>query len=292
VIDSDHPAPPDAIDQGADDEVSETFVLPGDRWHLEDERDFLQRSLDDARRELEAGDLASTDYDALVRRDEARLGAVVAALGVLDAEEAAVEEEEGHARVASRRRRRRWLAVVGGLALVAATVLLAVDLATPRAPGQPITGSIKVDTQKQIAEQLSQAATLVNEHSNSATAEALIIYAHVLVEEPRQVVALSETGWLEWLQGQQSGDRELQQEGTALVQRAVSVQANYYAAHLFLGTIDLEGSHDAAEAVAQYSMFLAENPPAALVKTAAVYLRLAYEEVGLPVPGAVPASAG
>ena len=36
---------------GRDDDPSDA------RWHLEDERAFLQRSLDDADRELEAGDL-------------------------------------------------------------------------------------------------------------------------------------------------------------------------------------------------------------------------------------------
>ncbi len=189
------PAPPGELDG-----VEETFVLSADRWHLEDEREFLRRSLDDAQSELEAGDLERADYDALRRRDEARLGAVEAALAVLDAEDEAEAEEESR----RPRRRGRWLLVVGIAALVAGTTLLAVDLATPRAPGQPITGSIKVNTQKEVEIQLAQAATLVNENSTTAIQEALTIYARVLSEQPRQPQALAETGWFDWEAGVQS----------------------------------------------------------------------------------------
>ena len=59
---------------------------PGDeRWYLTDERDFLQRSLDDADREHEAGDLSGDDHAVLVARDAARLAEVEAELAALDA---------------------------------------------------------------------------------------------------------------------------------------------------------------------------------------------------------------
>jgi cytochrome c-type biogenesis protein CcmH/NrfG len=269
------------------DEVEETFVLTADRWHLEDEREFLRRSLDDARSELEAGDLERGDYDALCRRDEARLGAVEAALRVLDAE----DEEEAAAEHAPRRRG-RWLLLVGVAALVAGATLLAYDLATPRAPGQPITGSIKVNLHEEIEIQLGQATTLVNEHSTSATAEALTIYARILQEDPKQPQALAETGYLEWEAGLRSGDRTLESEGTALVRRSVAVEPDDYAAHLFLGTIDSEGAHDYAAAVVQFRDFLAENPPAPLIASAAVFVRAAYGAAGLPVPPQVPPAGG
>jgi hypothetical protein len=271
-----------------DESLEETFVLSADRWHLEDEREFLRRSLDDAESELEAGDLDRADYDALRRRDEARLGAVEAALAVLDAE----DEEEAEQQSRRPRRRGRALLFVGIAALVAGTTLLAVDLATPRAPGQPITGSIKVNTQKEVEIQLAQAATLVNENSASAIQEALTIYARVLSEQPRQPQALAETGWFDWEAGVQSHDAQLRAEGTALVKRSLAVERDDYAAHLFLGTIDFEGAHDAAAAVAQYGAFLAEKPPAALIAKAAAFLRAAYGAAGLPVPPAVPPATG
>jgi tetratricopeptide (TPR) repeat protein len=55
------------------------------RWHLADRRDFLVRSLEDARREHDAGDLDDRDYEALCRRDEAGLAEVEARLAAIDA---------------------------------------------------------------------------------------------------------------------------------------------------------------------------------------------------------------
>jgi len=277
---------PDA--PGSLDEIEETFVLSADRWHLEDEREFLRRSLDDAKSELEAGDLERADYDVLCRRDEARLGAVEAALRVLDAE----DKEEAEAESRRPPHRGRWLLAVGVAALVAGATLLAFDLASPRAPGQPITGSIKVNTQKQIDIQLAQAATLVNENSTTATQEALTIYAHILQEQPRQPQALAETGWLEWEAGLHSDDKSLRTEGTTLVKQSLAVEPDNYAAHLFLGTIDFEGAHDTAAAIAQYRAFLKEKPPAQLIATAAPLLRAAYGAAGLPVPPQVPPAGG
>ena len=44
-----------------------------ERWYLTDERDFLRRSLDDADREHDAGDLSDEDHALLTARDAARL---------------------------------------------------------------------------------------------------------------------------------------------------------------------------------------------------------------------------
>lgn len=280
-------APPAA--PGDLDHVEETFVLSADRWHLEDEREFLRRSLDDAQSEFEAGDLERADYDALRRRDEARLGAVAAALRVLDAEDKDAEDKEAaEADAHAPHRRGRWLLAVGVAALIAGSTLLAFDLASPRAPGQPITGSIKVNTQKQIAIQLAQAAALVNENSTTAIQEALTIYAHVLQEKPDQPEALAETGWFDWEAGVQSGERSLRTEGTKLVKQSLTVQPDDYAAHLYLGTIDFEGAHDTAAAIVQYRAFFGEKPPAQLIARAAVFLRAAYQAAGLPLPPQVP----
>ena len=269
------------------EDVGETYVLSADRWHLEDEAEFLRRSLEDAKSELEAGDLGRADYDALCRRDEARLGAVQAALGALDAE----DQREAEAERRAPRRRGRWLLAVGLAALVAGATLLAFDLASPRAPGQPITGSLKVDTAKQIEVQLAQASALLSDNSTTATQEALTVYAHVLSEDPRQPQALAETGWLEWEAGVHGNDRPLRTEGTTLVKRSLAVEPDDYAAHLFLGTIDFEGAHDTASAITQYQAFLAERPPAQLIASAAPFLRAAYGAAGLALPAGVPPAA-
>jgi tetratricopeptide (TPR) repeat protein len=65
-------------------------------WRLHDRREFLQRSLDDARREHEAGDLTDADYEALRQRDESLLAAIEASIAEYEAEaEVHGPDEEG-----------------------------------------------------------------------------------------------------------------------------------------------------------------------------------------------------
>ena len=60
-----------------------------------------------------------------------------------------------------------------------------------------------------------------------------------------------------------------------------------YAARLYLGTVLLQQDDNAAGAVAQYRLFLADGPPAALVEQAAPVISGAYQKAGLPVPPAL-----
>ncbi len=64
-----------------------------EEWRLRDERDLLQRSLDDAALEHLAGDLADADYELLYERDTRRLAEVDAALD----SSVVVKEGEGEA---------------------------------------------------------------------------------------------------------------------------------------------------------------------------------------------------
>ena len=54
-----------------------------DRWYLNDQRDFLLRSIADAHSEHDAGDLSDADFSLLVARDRRRLADVELALGEL-----------------------------------------------------------------------------------------------------------------------------------------------------------------------------------------------------------------
>ena len=60
-----------------------------------------------------------------------------------------------------------------------------------------------------------------------------------------------------------------------------------YAARLYLGTVLLQQDGNAAGAVAQYRMFLADGPPTALVEQAAPVISAAYQKAGLPLPAAL-----
>ena len=125
-----------------------------ERWYLTDERDFLERSLADADREREAGDLSDEDHAVLVARDRARL--------------VEVEERAGRARrrasaataVTHRRRRpaqrrapagepaqpeRPPMALWRKVGIVAACLLIAAGAVHPRGalrPGPPARASL------------------------------------------------------------------------------------------------------------------------------------------------------
>lgn len=269
----------------ATDPITDVGAASERRWHLEDQREFLERSLQDLRAEREAGDIGAEDFDALVVRDEGRLAAVEAELSELDRAEhraaTAAPKKADPAKV--RRRRRAWMGVVAVVALSAGTTLLVIRLASPRLPGQPDTGS----TPQSIPTQLAQAATLVDEGSKASLTEALALYREVLKEDPNQPQALDETGYLEWEAGFSGHDASLEARGKTLVERSLRVEPDDYAAHLFLGTIDLEQGHDSAGAAAQYSKFLAEHPPKDRIAAAAALIRRAFTEAGQPVPPAV-----
>jgi tetratricopeptide (TPR) repeat protein len=281
--------------------VAEPPVERDRRWHLEDQRDFLDRSLADLEAERSAGDIGPEDYEALLGRDRNRLAAVVDELAQLDraedAERAAAtaagagaamagtasDEEEAVARGRARRRRPRWLAALALAALAAGATLLVMHLTAPRLPGQPATGS----TPQDITAELNEAASLVNQGTSTSLSQALALYRNVLASDPNQPQALAETGYLEWEAGFTAGDRAQERQGRSLVERSLAVQPDDYAAHLFLGTMDLEQGHDAATAVKQYRAFLAEHPPRDRVSAAAKLIAQAFTEAGQPLPSGV-----
>jgi hypothetical protein len=272
---------------------------PPDPWHLHDEADFLRRSLADAAAEHQAGDLGDDDYALLVARDEARLAGVEGRLAALDAPgdapagrsagpagpaEAAgsgAAPEEGAA--SGRGRRRRWYAVVGTVALAGAVVLVALEVAAPRQPGQTPTGGIKLTTAQSENEQLAEAAT---DEQQGDLSGALTLYGRVLGADPDQPEALAEFGWIEWETGANAAVRR---GGETLVERSVADAPSFYPGHLYLGTIETVSGDDRA-AVAQFDRFLAEHPPAAKVTAAAAYIRRAFNAAHLDLPAGVPAA--
>lgn len=277
--------------------------VSSDRWRLEDEREFLVRSLDDAELEHRAGDLSTGDFEALRRRDRSRLAEVEASLAALEpapgVEHAGTEQAAGAPSPADagespaapprRQRRRWWLVVVGVGAIAAGAVLLVLRLLAPQLPGQSISGSVDLNASQQIEQELAQATVLANEGTKASITRALAVYQQVLADEPNQPQALAEMGWLEWQAGAADDKPSLVIEGKAMVQRSLKVKPYDYAARFFLGTILLKQG-DAAGAVVQYRAFLAEGPPAREVTTAAPLVRQAFTAARLPLPPGVPAA--
>ena len=268
------------------------------RWHLEDQRDFLMRSLDDAEREHDAGDLSDDDHRVLVTRDQARLAEVEAELEVLGFAAVPDATDEGTSAGADtgaeaetpRRRFSPWRAAgIGASLLLIATgvVILVAHALSPRLPGQPSSGSISLPVEQQIERQLTQAQSLNNRNDPEGAIE---LYNKVLSEDPSDPEALADAGWLQWNIGSASKVTSLTRIGRAEVTKAVQVAPSYYQGHLYLGLIEENQDHNDAGAVAQFDQFLADSPPSAELPQVAPLVVGAYKGAGVAVPAALSAA--
>ena len=272
-----------------------------DRWYLNDQRDFLLRSIADAHSEHDAGDLSDADFSLLVARDRRRLADVELALGELaplpppppptPPPSRPADAAPGGATppVADAPRTRRWrlVGILASCALIVIGVLILVDHSiSSRLPGQAVSGGITQTRAQLIEQQLAQAATL---YSGGQTAQALTLYEKVLSEDPTDPTALAQSGWLEWNAGASDKQRSLESLGRRVEEETIRVAPNFYGGHLYLGLILLYQDNNPKAAVVQFNKFLADAPPLAQVSAAAPKIKDAYTAAGLPIPAALTA---
>ena len=252
-----------------------------DRWHLNDERDFLRRSLEDAEREHAAGDLSDEDLAALVGRDRARLLEVEAALEDLGPTEASAEvaTDAPAARTGSPW---RLIGIVGCCVLiVVGVVILVVHATQTRLPGQASSGSITQTQAQLIEQQLGEAETF---RDSNQTLAALELYNKVLSEDPKDPDALANAGWLQWKSGFADHAAKVTHKGRREVLQAVKEAPTDYEARLYLGVIYINQDHNAKAAQVQFAQFLADDPPAAVVHNEASLIAGVYQSLGLAAP--------
>ena len=284
-----------------------------ERWYLTDEREFLQRSLADADREREAGDLSSEDHALLVARDQSRLAEVEGELAALDAvtsdaatsdaatsdaatsdaatsdpakSDPAVAGRAGGAEPAQSERAPmplwRRLGIAGACLLIAAgAVILVTHFVQTRQPGQASSGSVTVSQAQLIVQQLAQANALDQQGSNKA---ALELYNKVLSEDPSNPAALAYAGFLQWNVGRTAQVPSLVRIGRAEIETSVKDSPTYFQGHLFDGLVLANQDGNDVAAVAQFNDFLADGPPAAELPQAAPLVSGAYKAAGVPLP--------
>ncbi len=266
------------------------------RHELEDEREFLLRSIEDLEVEHNVGDLSDADYVALRDSYTARAAGVLRTLRDrtradepdVDAEKRATTDFDapdtatppGH-------RSRRRLVIIGGAVVVfvvAAAVAVASATGT-RLPGETVTGSVTLSPGRQLQRTLLQGETL--EEEGNATG-ALQLYHEVLAADPSNVAALSETGWLEYQAGVEAKSSALLSDGQNDEERAQRDAPAQPAPHLYLGSMLLVDG-DPVGAVGEFRLFLADNPSSAQLEAAAPFVTRAYTEAGQKPP-TLPAS--
>jgi hypothetical protein len=271
-----------------------------ERWYLADEVDFLRRSLEDARREHEAGDLSDEDYDVLVARDSSRLAEVEAELAELGPEPSEDQvpasasgspaDDAADTDAATRPSMAMWRrvgVVVSCLLILTGVVILVAHFVQGRQPGQASSGSISVSQAQQIEQQLQQADALANGGGAKNEQAALVIFNDVLAEDPSNPAALASAGWLMWNLGTSSHVAAYTEDGRAEVTRSITVSPTYYQAHLYLGLILANQDHNNAAAIVQFDEFLANDPPSAELPVVAPEVDPSYVAVGKPVPAAL-----
>jgi tetratricopeptide (TPR) repeat protein len=262
----------------------------GERWYLDDEREFLLRSIDDAARERDAGDLSDSDYDVLVLRDRSRLAEVEAELAALAPErpaDAAPDSPDEPPRRRYGRWRRVGIVVACGF-IVAGAVILVDHALSPALPGQAPSGTVTLTKAQQIEDQLAAAALLAQD---GEAQQALVLYNKVLTEDPDDPDALAAGGWLEWNAGVTGKSAAVEQAGRESEEKAVRFAPGFYGGHLYLGLILLDQDDNASGAVTQFTAFLKDGPSKTEVKSFASQIAPAWAQLHEPLPAALAAVA-
>ena len=213
---------------------------------MNDEREFLERSLADLEAERAAGDISDDDYKLLRDRYRAKLNAPEA--------------------VVVQRAARNPAKVVGACVLVAALAIgagLAVArFAGSREPGQTITGNLPADrepAEEEVpnARELQRAAELAAEGD---VIGALEVYDEVLAVDPEHVAALTYKGWLLRNVGTANGEAELARRGVELLERASQLDPTSSETWLFLGIVYYRDQGETERAVDALRLAIANDP--------------------------------
>jgi tetratricopeptide (TPR) repeat protein len=257
-----------------------------ERWFLADEREFLRRSLDDAEREHDAGDLSDDDHALLMARDRARLAEVEVDLVALGPRPKSGRPEAEPPSAAERPPLPLWrkIGIVAAcLLIVTGGVILVTHYLQARQPGQASSGSVTLSQAQLIEQQLQQALALNN---GGQTKAALVLYDKVLSEDPSNPAALAYAGYLQWNVGSAASVPSLVKIGRAEIEKSIELSPSYYEGHLFYGLVLENQDHNDAAAVVQFDEFLADDPPPAEPSQVAADVAPAYQGAGQPVPAA------
>jgi len=176
----------------------------------------------------------------------------------------------------------RRLGIIGSCLLIAVgLVILVVHFVQARQPGQASSGSVSVSQAQLIEQQLEQADAL---NQQGSTKSALVLYDKVLSVDPSNPHALAYAGFLQWNVGSTASVPSLARVGRAEIETAIRNNPSYGQAHLFYGLVLENQDHNHAAAVAQFSDFLNDAPPAAELTQVAPLVAGAYKGAGVALP--------
>lgn len=223
-------------------------VTPERRIQLQEEREFLLKSLADLEREFAVKDVEYDDYVSLKDSYTARAASIIRELSNDEAPQI--------------RQRRSWRPVAWSalVLLLAVTAGIAVARNTgERLPGQGMNGPIEDGS---VSSLLVQARSV----GMGDIPAVLDLYSRVLAVEPGNIEALTYFGWFTVLSSTQEADNKAAttrlQNGMVLLRQATIADPTYPDAHCFLGITFFRFIDDAAAAQSEMTLCLDKNPPA------------------------------
>jgi len=235
---------------------------------LRDEIALREASLADAARELNLGELTTEQFLAITGRETALLDLARSELWRLD------DPIELLTAPRTRVRRPRWLFVALFCFAVALGLVLFSAL-SPRQAGNSATGSLSLSTTQQVQQLLTEAEADI---ANGNTTTALAAYQQVLFLDPKNVIALTQSGWLDFSAGSQAKDAAVVKLGVTNLEKAITFDPRNAGARLYFAIVAASTPGNAVTAKQQFQIFLTLNPSKGQMAIAKPFLH----QVGIP----------
>jgi cytochrome c-type biogenesis protein CcmH/NrfG len=240
-----------------------------DAVQLRDEIRLREASLNDALRERDAGELNAEQFATIRQREGVRLEAARNELGALMA-------SADSTRIRRRVRRTRWL-VVALVCFVTVLISVLVAATSPRQAGNSGDGGIDLTRSQTIDRLLSQAEVDV---ANNQDVTALNAYAQVLTLDPKNVTALTQSGWLDFTAGSAAKEASVVEVGVRELEKAIAVAPRQSAPRLYFAIVADSTPGNQHVARTEFEAFLRLNPSVDQLAIARPFLT----KLGIKVP--------
>jgi len=228
---------------------------------LRDEIALREASMADAAKEHALGELTDTQFDAITQREQAALEVARRELSERD--------EVEPAEVRRRIRRTRWLVV----ALICFAIVLGYALfssTSPRQVGNSGDGSISLTQSELIARLLTEGEAEV---ASGQVVTALEAYQKVLTLDPKNVTALTETGWLDFTAGSAAKKASVVESGIRFLEKAIAASPRSAAPRLYFAIVADATPGNQKVAMTEFKEFLRLKPSAGQMAIAEPFLK-------------------
>jgi tetratricopeptide (TPR) repeat protein len=233
-----------------------------DAAQLRDEIRLREASLRDASRELEAGELSAGQFDDIKRRESDALEKSRNELGEL-----MVSVDATSAR--QRTRRKRWL-VVAAVCFALVLVYTLFSSTSPRQAGNSGDGGIDLTRTQLIDRLLTQAEVDVSKNQDVT---ALNAYAKILNLDPKNVTALTQSGWLDFTAGSAAKKASVVEVGIRELEKAIAVAPRQSAPRLYFAIVADSTPGNQRVAKTEFEEFLKLKPSIGQLAIAEPFLK-------------------